>query len=175
MAKGNLSILQVETEFKELVNDQWDWQVRKLSETDFPIVFPSKETLRLTMRGGGIRLPRCELEALVLEAAVNQQVAEVLVELWVLLHGVPAPLRHAGRLIYGAREIGRPIAGDEYSLINPKAPVRELRSDAGPSSTCGAHYPLRQLPRVPYQGESGAEPEGGTSSASAPAAHQGQQ
>ena len=58
LSSVNLTAAEVEREFKELVDESWDWQVRKLSASDFAVVFPSKESLRLAARnGGGLRLP----------------------------------------------------------------------------------------------------------------------
>jgi hypothetical protein len=34
-------------ELKHLVDELWDWQVKKLSESEFSVVFPSRQTLRL--------------------------------------------------------------------------------------------------------------------------------
>lgn len=96
---GNLSTAQVEAEFKELVDEGWEWQVRKLSATDYAIVFPSEESLRMAIRGGGICLPMCKHKALVLESAVDPQASEVLTKVWVRLHGVPSPLHHVDRLL----------------------------------------------------------------------------
>ncbi|KAK1616898.1 hypothetical protein QYE76_022415 [Lolium multiflorum] len=46
---GLLSAEQVEDEFKDLVDENWDWQVRQLGTTDFAVVFPSKESLRIAI------------------------------------------------------------------------------------------------------------------------------
>jgi hypothetical protein len=41
--QGNLTEDEVEEEFKDLVDENWDWQVRQLSASDFAVVFPSKK------------------------------------------------------------------------------------------------------------------------------------
>ncbi|KAK1604816.1 hypothetical protein QYE76_028489 [Lolium multiflorum] len=48
---GHLSAEQVEDEFKDLVDENWNWQVRQLGTTDFAVVFPSKESLVLLSAG----------------------------------------------------------------------------------------------------------------------------
>ena len=64
--KGNFSAEELMEELRELVDDNWDWQVRKLSTTDFMVVFPSRELLRMASRGGGAHasdhcIPCCRL------------------------------------------------------------------------------------------------------------------
>ena len=87
-----LSAEKVEEEFKELVDENWDWQVWKLSDSDFALVFLSAGSLRMAIRGGGLRLPFSRARAIVLEGSMVEHVTEVMVDTWVKLHGVPPPL-----------------------------------------------------------------------------------
>ncbi|KAK1605794.1 hypothetical protein QYE76_029467 [Lolium multiflorum] len=121
---GQLSVEQVEDEFKDLVDENWDWQVRQLGPTDFAVVFPSKESLRIAIRGGGLTLPCTKLKAIVTVPLGDPLAAESLQEVWVKLLGVPPPFRHADRLLLATREVGRPIGVDVASLAHPDAPVR---------------------------------------------------
>ena len=91
--KGNFSPEELQEEFKELVDENWEWQVRKLSTTDFLVVFPSKEVLRMACRGGGVVLPITEYKAVVSEATGDPLASDVLESVWVRLLGVPEPLR----------------------------------------------------------------------------------
>jgi hypothetical protein len=52
-----LSESQLSDELKHLVDDAWDWQVAKVSETEFSVRFSSRETVRMRMRSGRIFLP----------------------------------------------------------------------------------------------------------------------
>jgi hypothetical protein len=61
--KGRLSEEEVEEEFKDLVDENWDWQVRQISASDFAVVFPSKERLRIAIRGGGLTLQQAILKS----------------------------------------------------------------------------------------------------------------
>ncbi|KAK1599880.1 hypothetical protein QYE76_018482 [Lolium multiflorum] len=121
---GDLTAEQVDAEFKDLVEEDWDWQVHKVSETDFSLVFPSKESLRMAIRGGGIKLPTSQCHALVMSNTADPSAVEQLVEVKVKLLGVPPPFRYSDRLLVGARELGRPLTVDEASLAIEDAPVR---------------------------------------------------
>nr|XP_051202061.1 uncharacterized protein LOC127315631 [Lolium perenne] len=122
--KGRLSEEEVEEEFKDLVDENWNWQVRQLSVSDFAVVFPSKESLRIAIRGGGLTLPTSKIKALVTVPLGDPLASETLEEVWVKLLGVPPPLRMAERLLLSTREVARPISVDEASLDHLEAPVR---------------------------------------------------
>jgi hypothetical protein len=114
----------VDAELKDLVDETWDWQVRKLNETDFSVVLPSKESLRMAIRGGGPTLPTSKCKALVTVPTGDPLAVEQLEEIWVRLHGVPPPLRHPDRLLMTTREIGRPVGVDTSTLSHPLQPIR---------------------------------------------------
>jgi hypothetical protein len=124
LENGSLSEEQLEEELKDLVDETWTWQVCKINESDFSVVFPSKESLRMAIRGGGITLPACKIKAIVTVPTGDPTASERLQETWVRLHGVPPPLRHADRLLMSTREIGRPIGVDADSLSHPSNPIR---------------------------------------------------
>ncbi|KAK1608743.1 hypothetical protein QYE76_032416 [Lolium multiflorum] len=121
---GELTAEQVDAEFKDLVEEEWDWQVHKVSETDFSLVFPSKESLRMAIRGGGIKLPTSQCHALVVSNTADPTAVEQLVEVKIKLLGVPPPFRYSDRLLVGARELGRPLSVDDASLAIEEGPVR---------------------------------------------------
>ncbi|KAK1670007.1 hypothetical protein QYE76_058166 [Lolium multiflorum] len=122
--QGSLTAEEVEEEFKDLVDETWDWQVRQISASDFAVVFPSKESLRIAIRGGGLTLPSSKLKAIITMQVGDPLASETLVETWIRLIGVPPPLRHADRLLLCTRELGRPIGVDMDSLAHPSAPIR---------------------------------------------------
>jgi hypothetical protein len=73
---GELTSEQVEAEFKDLVEEEWDWQVHKVSETGLSLVFPSKQSLRMAIRGGGIKLPSSQCHALVMSNTADPAAVE---------------------------------------------------------------------------------------------------
>jgi hypothetical protein len=62
---GDLSAEQLEDELKDLVDEDWEWRVQQINQTDFALFFPSKESLRMAIRGGGLKLPTSKYHALV--------------------------------------------------------------------------------------------------------------
>jgi hypothetical protein len=124
LEKEGLNEEQLEDELKDLVDENWTWQVRKLNGSDYSVVFPSKESLRMAIRGGGITLPMSKTKAIVTVPTDDPLVVEKLEEVWVHLIGVPPPLRRADRLLLSTREVGRPIAVDVESLDHPNGPIK---------------------------------------------------
>jgi hypothetical protein len=133
LENGSLSVEQMEEELKDLVDEDWDWHVQKLNESDFAMFFPSKESLRMAIRGGGLTLPSSKLHIIVTNNTGDPAAAEHLVEVWVKLFDVPPPYRQAVRILLATRELGRPIAVDESSLSSPSEPIR-LQLGYKPSS-----------------------------------------
>jgi hypothetical protein len=65
LEKGSLSAEQMEAELKDLVDEDWEWHVQKINYTDFAMFFPSKESLRMAIRVGGLTLPSSKLHVIV--------------------------------------------------------------------------------------------------------------
>jgi hypothetical protein len=107
--KGDLTVDRLEEELKDLVEDDWAWKVQRLSAGEFAVVFPSKESLRLAIRGGGLNLPSSKLHATVTVSSGDPAACEHLSEIWVKLLDVPQPYRSAVRILLATRELGRPI------------------------------------------------------------------
>jgi hypothetical protein len=111
-----LSPLQISDEFKDLVDEQWDWQVCRLSETEFSVCFPSQATLRMGTRHGKLFLPINKVEVEIREAFLSPKPALCFPSVWVQLSGVPDDLMEVDRLMAAMVLIGRPLEVDELSL-----------------------------------------------------------
>ncbi|KAK1644864.1 hypothetical protein QYE76_062669 [Lolium multiflorum] len=111
-----LSPLQISDELKDLVDEQWDWQVCRLSETEFSVCFPSQATLRMGTRHGKLFLPLNKVEVEIREAFLSPKPALCLPSVWVQLSGVPDDLLEVDRLMAAMVLIGRPLEVDELSL-----------------------------------------------------------
>jgi hypothetical protein len=83
------------------VDDEWDWQVQKIPATNFSLIFPSKESRRLAIPGGGIKLPSRKCHVLVMTNTVDPAAVEQPVETRVKLFWVLPPIRYVGRLLVG--------------------------------------------------------------------------
>jgi hypothetical protein len=120
---GSLSAEQLEAEFKDLVDDEWDWQVQKLSK-GFCACLPFEGNLAHGDSRRGLKLPTSKCHALVVINTGDPSATEHLVEVKVKLFGVPASFRYSNRLLVGTRELGRPLTVNEDSLADTNGPVR---------------------------------------------------
>jgi hypothetical protein len=55
--RSKLSEQLLSDDLKKLVDANWDWQVRRASESDFSVVFPNSASLKLCKNTGGLTLP----------------------------------------------------------------------------------------------------------------------
>jgi hypothetical protein len=111
-----LSESQLTDELKDLVDEMWDWQVAKASETEFSVRFPSKETLRMSTRSGRLFLPISQSEVSIREAFLDPKPTAALPSVWVQISGLPRVMLAKDRLMAGLVMIGRPLEVDELSL-----------------------------------------------------------
>ncbi|KAK1677133.1 hypothetical protein QYE76_037981 [Lolium multiflorum] len=120
-----LSALQLADELKNLLDGSWDWRVAKVSEKEFSVRFPSRETLRMSTRRGKIYLPLSKLDVDIREAFVNPRPGKAMPPVWVQLTGLPGDLMERERLMAALTMVGRPLDVDELSVKKWKTePVR---------------------------------------------------
>jgi hypothetical protein len=112
-------------ELKLLVDDLWDWQVTKKSDSEFTVVFPSRATLRLATASGKLFLPISEKETAIREVFLAPKPSLVLPSTWVRLTGVPEDLMTRERLMAAFVMVGRPIDVDDLSIMKrDREPIR---------------------------------------------------
>ncbi|KAK1692786.1 hypothetical protein QYE76_009483 [Lolium multiflorum] len=111
-----LSENQLSNELKHLVDELWDWQVQRLSDSEFSVVFPTRQTLRLSTESGKLHLPLSKTDTQIREAFLAPKPSLVLPSTWVRLSGVPEDLMTRDRLMAAFTMIGRPIDVDELSI-----------------------------------------------------------
>jgi hypothetical protein len=95
LEQGSLSAYQMEDKLTDLVEEDEEWRVEKLNDTDFSMFFPSKESLRVAILGGGLTLLSSKLHVIVTTSSEDPAAVEHLSEVWVKLYDVPPP---TGRL-----------------------------------------------------------------------------
>jgi hypothetical protein len=61
----------LEEGLKLLVCEDWNWQVRRLSETDFSVVFPTPDSLKLCKNAADSALPGSRIRIIVLDSINN--------------------------------------------------------------------------------------------------------
>jgi hypothetical protein len=111
-----LTETQLSDELKHLVDELWDWQVQRLSDSEFSVVFPTRQTMRLSTGSGKLHLPLSKTDTEIREAFLAPKPSLVLPSTWVRLTGVPEDLMTRDRLMAGFTMIGRPIDVDELSI-----------------------------------------------------------
>jgi hypothetical protein len=106
---------QLFDELKSLLDDMWDWQVARVSDTKFCVKFPSRETLRMSMRRGKIYLPLNKCDVDTREAFVSPHPGPAFPLVWVQITGLPGDMMVKDRLMAVLTMIGRPVDVDELS------------------------------------------------------------
>jgi hypothetical protein len=123
--KDPLTEESLSDELKVLMDDLWDWQVKRVSKTEFSVVFPSRQMMRLCTGSGKLHLPLSKRDTEIREGFVSPRSSLVLPSGWVKLTGVPEDLMTRGRLMAAFTMIGRPIDADELSVTKRDTePVR---------------------------------------------------
>lgn len=120
---NNVSLQMISDELCEWGLEGWDWQLQQISETEFGVVFPSQESLRMLSKSTSFTLPLNQLMISVKEAGNDVRSFGALMDTCVLMDDV-APLMWNGDIMLAFRQlIGKPISVDEESL-NRLGPVR---------------------------------------------------
>jgi hypothetical protein len=119
-AENRLTCELLSQDLKALIEDNWDWKVRRISDTDFSVVCPTKASLslykNLCKNVGGIALPVSKVSVLFADPLPHLRASTVLSKVWVALSDVPTCLRRADLLMEGTKMLGRPRLVDEESL-----------------------------------------------------------
>jgi hypothetical protein len=121
----------IEEEFRKLVCEDWNWKVMRLTETDFSLIFPNADNLRLCRNAADLTLPISKMRVIILDE-IQHPLRSVpgLSEVWVRLRGLPAILLEPTRLLAATTMIAKPLHVDELSLV--KKPSRVLMKFATP-------------------------------------------
>jgi hypothetical protein len=121
------SVEVIKDGLKKLVCEDWNWQVERLSETDFSVVFPNAVSLQLCKNAADMALPGSKIRIIVLDSICNPPgVPPLLSEVWTCVHGLPPCLLEAERLKAALEMVGKPISVDAESLRQDPKAVRVL-------------------------------------------------
>jgi hypothetical protein len=114
----------IEEEFRKLVCEDWNWKVMCLTETDFSLIFPNADSLRLRRNAADLTLPISKMRVIILDE-IQHPLRSVsgLSEVWVRLHGLPAILLEPTRLLAATTMIAKPLHVDELSLVKEPSGV----------------------------------------------------
>jgi hypothetical protein len=113
-----------EEEFRKLVCEDWNWKVMRLTETDFSLIFPNADSLRLCRNAMDLTLPISKMRVIILDE-IQHPMRSVpgLSEVWVRLRGLPAILLEPSRLLAATTMIAKPLHVDELSLVKEPSGV----------------------------------------------------
>jgi hypothetical protein len=119
----------LEEGLKLLVCEDWNWQVRRLSETDFSVVFPTPDSLKLCKNAADLALPGSRIRIIVLDSINNPLGAPPpLSAVWAKVLGVPPCLLEPERLKAALGMVGKPLAVDAASLTKePKEVLMQFQ------------------------------------------------
>ena len=78
IVSGEASVAKIEDELKNLVDDKWEWKVRKISDSEYVVVFPSKDILNAFSKSKGIELALHSISAKVFISKVDPEASSLL-------------------------------------------------------------------------------------------------
>jgi hypothetical protein len=124
--RSKLFMQLMTNDLKKLVDASWDWQVKRINDSDFWVVFLTSVSLNLCKNTGGLTLPISKVSMLFVEPRLDSVASASLVKVWILLSRVPEVLRRSDDLLLEATKmLGSPRLVDEASLAG-LGPVRIL-------------------------------------------------
>jgi hypothetical protein len=90
--RSKLLVQLLSDDLKKLVEEHWDWQVKQINDSDFSVIFPNAQSLKLCKNTGGLTLPISKVSVLVVDPRVYQDSETSLAKVWVFLSDVPEVL-----------------------------------------------------------------------------------
>ncbi|KAM0891394.1 hypothetical protein ACQ4PT_026436 [Festuca glaucescens] len=101
---------------KKLIDESWDFQVHKVADSEYAVMFPNADSLRLCKNAANLMLPVSKITVVVSEARPTPIATCKLHEVWVWLHDAPPQLLSIERFSASMIMLGKPILVDELSL-----------------------------------------------------------
>ena len=87
--KGWLLYKKIEAELKHLIQNDWDWKVRRLLNSEYAVVFPSKAILDTWSKVQGVELALHSIKATIEKSKLDPDASSILVPTWVKVFGIP--------------------------------------------------------------------------------------
>ncbi|CAN6227779.1 unnamed protein product [Urochloa humidicola] len=114
--EGRGTTFRISTELNYLVGAEMDWQVKRLSTSEFLIRVPSMEVLNLLQRMGRIKFTCFDIQASVQETDRDPESFDMLQTVWVRAEGIPDIARKEVHVMELAYLVGDPEEVHEESL-----------------------------------------------------------
>ncbi|PVH38661.1 hypothetical protein PAHAL_5G320300 [Panicum hallii] len=120
---GEANVDRMDQELKNLIDEKWNWKVRKISESDYLAIFPNIMILDTFSRSKGFELALFNISESVSHSDLDPFASAVLQTRWVQLSNIPDMAKNTDAVTLIGELAGEVIAVDEVSLIK-EGPVR---------------------------------------------------
>lgn len=108
--EGRGTKLRVKTELQYLMDSKWNWDVKRISGSEFLVSLPSKVALNLLIKTKRIKFITADIVAVVDELDKDPDVFQELQTAWVRAIGIPKIARTEFAVMELARLVGDPEA-----------------------------------------------------------------
>jgi len=112
--EGRGTKLRITTELQYLMDSKWNWDVERISESEFLATLPSRIALNLLAKMGKIKFVTADIMAVVEESNMEPGAFQVLQSVWVRAVGIP----RIARSEFAVLELAR-LVGDPEEVHNP--------------------------------------------------------
>ncbi|TVU23471.1 hypothetical protein EJB05_25840, partial [Eragrostis curvula] len=136
VTKGDATEEKLDRELKNLIDEKWDWQVRKIGEGEYMAVFPNKNSLDTFSKISELVLCLYGLKVTISKSNVDAEATAILQTTWVKIYGIPPMAKDVGIVSEIATLAGEPLVVDELSLVRA-GPVRVKMNCRDPSKLRG--------------------------------------
>lgn len=106
--EGRGTKLRISIELRYLVDSEWNWDVKRISGSEFIVNIPSKAVMTLLNKMGKIKFITSDILAAVEETTLDPDVFQMLESVWVRAVGIPDNARSEFAVMELARLVGDP-------------------------------------------------------------------
>ncbi|CAO2177896.1 unnamed protein product [Urochloa humidicola] len=120
---GEANVERIEEELKHMIDDKWQWKVKRISNTEYLATFPNKQILDAFSKSKGVTFARYNIVAKLSHSNMDPTASSVLQTGWVQIFNIPPRACNVDAVTLIAELAGEVIAVDEVSLIK-EGPAR---------------------------------------------------
>ena len=130
VVEGRGTCYRISTELRYIAESDWDWKVRRVSESEFLITIPSMVALKLLQKMGQFKFTCSDIIASVAETNMEPDSFAVLSTTWVRATGIPKVARKETAVMELAYLVGDPEEVHKPSLAWKDVWVKVACKDA---------------------------------------------
>jgi hypothetical protein len=134
--EGDASVEKADRELKHLVQEDWDFKVRKMDHQEYLVVFPDNRSLETFTKLTCLEMSLFGLKSKIKKSSINPEVSSVLQIVWIKIHKVPGIARDVDIVKEITSLVAEPLVVDEQSLIRDE-PMRVKGRCRNPSAIRG--------------------------------------